>query len=82
MSKYARLRRHLEGRTEDEVTVSFGEIDELVAGLPASARNHRAWWSNEAEGSHVQARAWIDAGWRVEDVQLTAERVKFVKSGR
>jgi hypothetical protein len=82
MSKYAPLRRHLEGRTEGEITLSFNQLDQLVDGLPASARNHRAWWANEAEGSHVQARAWINAGWRVDEVQLTAERVKFVRSGR
>lgn len=80
MSKYAPLRRHLEGRNEREVTLSFDRVDELVGSLPASARNHRAWWANETDGRHVQARAWTDAGWRVDEVDLTAGHVRFVRS--
>jgi hypothetical protein len=56
------------------------EIDQLVRGLPASARRYSAWWSNEVEGRHAQARAWVDAGWRVENVNLTAETVPFATS--
>jgi putative restriction endonuclease len=79
MSKYSALRR-VEGEAGPSVEMTFGEIDSVVGGLPASARRHSAWWSNEREGTHVQARPWMDAGWHVGNVHLNAERVRFVKS--
>lgn len=80
MSKYSVLSRHLAACREPALTMTFSELDALVGGLPASARRYRAWWSNERDGRHVQAHAWMDAGWKVDDVNLTAERVRFVKT--
>ena len=79
MLKYSALRRHLERETGPSVAMTFDEIDHIVGGLPASARRYSAWWSNEREGTHVQARAWMNADWRVADVNLTAEHVRFTK---
>lgn len=79
MAKYDPLRRHLASRAGRDIGMTFDEVDGLVGGLPESARRHRAWWSNERDGGHVQARAWMDAGWRVSDVNLTAERVRLSK---
>lgn len=80
MSKYSALRGRLERDAGPSVEMTFGEVDDIVGGLPASARRYSAWWSNEREGNHVQAHAWTDAGWRVESVNLTAERVRFTRS--
>jgi hypothetical protein len=80
VSKYSALCRHLEAETGPSVEMTFGEIDGVVGGLPASARRYSAWWSNEREGRHVQARAWLDAGWRVANVNLTTERVRFTRA--
>jgi hypothetical protein len=80
VSKYTALRRHLEREAGSSVEMAFVEIDDVVGGLPASARRYSAWWSNEREGRHVQARAWIDAGWRVADVNLTAEKGRFTRA--
>ena len=80
MSKYRPLREQLASEAGRDVTMSLTDLDTLVGGLPRSARRYRAWWSNEREGSHVQARAWLDAGWRVEHVNLTAEQVRFIRS--
>lgn len=80
MSKYNALRRHLESEAGTSVEMSFDEVDTIVGGLPASARHHSAWWSNEREGRHVQAHAWMDAGWRVAQVNLTAENVRFTRT--
>jgi len=81
VSKYSSLRRHLERETGPAVERTFDEIDDVVGGLPASARRYSAWWSNEREGTHVQARAWMDAGWRVANVNpLTAKRVRFTRA--
>ena len=81
MGKYGVLADHLR-HAASPVSMTFDEIDDLVGGLPASARRHRAWWANEADGRHVQARAWVQAGWRVEDVSLTQERVRFSRGSR
>lgn len=38
----------------------------------------RAWWSNCSKGV-LQALAWMNAGYRVEDVDLGEQRVTFRK---
>ncbi|PKM79829.1 MAG: hypothetical protein CVU89_16565 [Firmicutes bacterium HGW-Firmicutes-14] len=35
-----------------------------------------AWWSNEG---HSHAAAWLDAGWRVDEVKF-GEYVRFIKA--
>jgi hypothetical protein len=65
MAKYDALREHLD-RHSSAFTMSFSDIADLVpGGLPPSAFKYSAWWSNENNGPHVQARAWLDAGYRV-----------------
>ncbi|CAB4775779.1 unannotated protein [freshwater metagenome] len=76
MAKYDPLRDHLKNSATGTVTLSFARIDELVGGLPRSARTHRAWWSNH-EGRHVQAQAWLAAGRTVTSVDLVREQVAF-----
>ena len=69
-------------RDRTEVTLGFADIEELIGGgLPVSAHQHPAWWSNEQEGRHVQARAWLEAGWRVDAVDQRARRVRFRRVG-
>lgn len=64
MSKYDALRQLLEPHT-DRVTVTFEDLDKLLpGGLPVSAYTRDAWWGNEVDGRHVQARAWRAAGFR------------------
>lgn len=74
MGKYEPLRMFLAGQTAD-VELTFARISRLVGGLPPSSSRHRAWWANDA--SHVQARAWLQAGRRVAAVDLGARRVRF-----
>jgi len=78
-SKYAPLQMRLTNvsHSESYETLSFGEIEQIIGDkLPPSAHNHREWWSNHA-GSHVQARAWLEAGWEVESVDQEARTVRF-----
>lgn len=78
MGKYDPLRDHLASVTDRAVVrMTFNEIAGLVGSLPASAWQHREWWSNEADGTHVQAGAWRDAGWRVMIVDQRDEWVEF-----
>jgi hypothetical protein len=77
--KYRPLREFLSRQTVAEAPMSFAEVEDVLGfPLPASARNHAAWWSNNV-GTHVHAAAWRGAGWRTSRVNLAAERVTFVR---
>jgi hypothetical protein len=81
-SRYARLAIWLSkqpGRTK-EVQLRFDDIESIIGGeLPPSARQHRAWWANDTV-SHVQSKEWLDAGWRVTYINLSEQRVTFVRT--
>lgn len=78
-SKYDALRDRLASVKGDSVTMSFDTIGDLVGSLPQSAWDHQAWWANEAAGSHVQARSWREAGFRVAGVNQTEGWVRFIR---
>ncbi len=78
-SRYDGLHEYLSQRTEPVVRLSFTEIERIIGGsLPASARRYRPWWANEQSGTHVHARAWLDAGRRTAGVDLNSAIVDFV----
>ena len=80
MAKYDALRDRLSRRSSSPWTVSFDEVAAIVpGGLPPSAYRHEAWWANTE--SHVQALAWIRAGWHTEGLDLVRRRVTFVRTG-
>jgi hypothetical protein len=75
---YSPLGDHLRRLDVDEVALAFAEVERILGRpLPRSARRHRAWWANERSGTHSHARAWLEAGWRVDAVNLAAEWVRF-----
>jgi hypothetical protein len=74
-ARYEALYRHLSGISEDVVTLSFAEVEAILGHtLPPSASRYRAWWSN---GSHSHSRAWLDAGYEVDDVHRGSGTVRF-----
>ncbi|MFO8037055.1 MAG: hypothetical protein R6U57_10555 [Anaerolineales bacterium] len=80
MAKYGPLKEYLESLSDDaqQKTISFAKIEQIIEDrLPKSAYKYRAWWSNEREGSHTQARSWLDAGWIVDAVNLSNKWVRF-----
>ncbi len=78
-SKYQPLLEFLRGSNQNEVILTFAEIEALMNdSLPESAKDKRAWWSNRTKGA-LQASAWMEAGYRVEDVDLIEQRVTFRK---
>lgn len=84
MKKYEPLSAWLKRQVCDRVELTFEDIedeDKIGVKLPRAAREHRAWWANEASPKtrHYQCRAWIDAGWRVEVVDVERESVVFVR---
>lgn len=80
MSKYDPLRRYLEGRHDEELPLTFAEVEKVLGfPLPPSAKVHATWWSNNT-GTHVGVSAWRDAGWKTSRVDLGGEHVVFVRS--
>ncbi|WP_040484037.1 helix-turn-helix domain-containing protein [Lyngbya aestuarii] len=79
-SKYQPLLDYLHECDKGEVILTFAEIEALMNNrLPASARTKRAWWSNRTKGA-LQAEAWMEGGYRVEDVDLDEQKVTFRKA--
>jgi hypothetical protein len=81
MSKYDPLKSFLAGRQSQEVPMSFHEIEALIdAPLPPVAYKHRAWWSNNPSNS-VITRAWLDAGYKTERVDMNGRKLVFRRRG-
>ena len=76
MGKYKALAEYLEAQKRDEVPMTFAQIERLIGDkLPASHR-YRAWWSNNAFNS-VMTKAWLDAGFRSEQVDMEDGKLVF-----
>jgi hypothetical protein len=85
MGKYTPLEAYLQGipLRQDRVVLSFAEVEKIIGDrLPPSAHKYGAWWANEREVTHVQANAWLRAGWRVESVHLERKVVTFTRQFR
>src|SRR6185503_18523295 len=77
VSKYQPLTEFLRRQSDAVVRMSFDEIERVIgAKLPPSATHHRAWWSNNAQ-NNVMTKAWRDAGFESEDVDMQRRRVAF-----
>ncbi len=75
--KYDPLKHYLEASGQAEVPLGFDQIEQIIGStLPASARKHAAWWSNSPAG-HVNAQAWLEAGYASQNVDLHTERLVF-----
>ena len=80
-TKYYPLYEHLRQSGQDELILTFSAVETLINDqLPPTARTKRAWWSNRSQGA-VQADAWMGAGYHVEEIDLTAEKITFRKPG-
>jgi len=76
-SKYRPLTAHLRAQRGAQVRMSFAEIERVLgAKLPPSAASHRAWWSNNPL-NNVMTKAWLEAGFRSELVDLSGRKLVF-----
>jgi hypothetical protein len=79
VSKYDPLGDFLRGQYGDEVRVRFAEIERILGfPLPASARVHRPWWSNNPNNSAI-TKVWLNTGFRTEQVDMAGETLVFVR---
>lgn len=76
-NKYDPLKSWISKNDSNSIQMTFSEIAELVGGLPPSAYQHRAFWSNS--DSHPFALAWMAAGYKVTACDLQSEVVHFGK---
>jgi pSer/pThr/pTyr-binding forkhead associated (FHA) protein len=82
--KYTPLEKYLRDlpESQNEVTLGFEQIESILNDkLPASAYEYPQWWENEKEGNHVNARAWANAGWKIESLDFIKKWVKLVRVG-
>ena len=80
VSKYAGLEGHLKFRAAftNCVKLSFARIDGLIgSNLPMDAYRDLAWWNNTSSSIHT--KAWVSAGWEVQEVNLKEGIVTFKK---
>ncbi len=78
MGSLAPLTHHLSRLQGDTWIASFTALETLLGEpLPDTARRRKGWWSNAWSRVRPHERAWLEAGWRVEHVDLEAERVVF-----
>lgn len=82
MGKYHPLQDYLGAAPAPLLRLTFAQIERILgASLPESARRHAAWWANERVGTHSHARAWLDAGYRTQRLDLNAGTVEFTRTG-
>jgi len=80
--KYDPLKTHLARKAALRISMTFAEVAKVVGkSLPASAYRHPSWWANDPI-HHAQARAWTEAGYRAENIDVKAQRVEFVRVER
>jgi hypothetical protein len=79
MTKYEPLYKSLLDIPGKSASLRFQEIEIIIReSLPDSAYKSRSWWGNKTAHS-VQARSWVDAGWKVVSVDLENKIVRFRK---
>lgn len=75
--KYLKLGEYLSRQEASSITLSFEQIEDILGfKLPPSAYNRNPWWANEKEGTHVQAKSWMEAGW-IKDKHVLGKKVTF-----
>jgi hypothetical protein len=62
--KYRALNKYLTERYADAVTLTFGQIEDVLgSALPAQARTQHDWWTTSVQGGEsLPSAAWMLAG--------------------
>jgi hypothetical protein len=80
MTKSNALSDYLRSRREPFWRATFDDLEQVLGfALPKGAVEKSGWWENNV--GKGQARAWLDAGWRVESVDRPGRRVLFHRDG-
>lgn len=78
-STYKPLAEYLQKQTGPQVTLTFQQIEQILGRkLPASARDHTAFWSNSyGSTTHTWATLWMQVGWKAKP-KLRAQQILFI----
>jgi hypothetical protein len=77
--KYIRLAAHLADQPADidRLVMTVADIEAIVGDeLPRMAR-FPSWWRNDERRAH--SRAWLTAGWKVEQIFRSDAEIVFVR---
>ncbi|MBE0681129.1 MAG: CBS domain-containing protein [Anaerolineales bacterium] len=78
-SRYTALANWLAEQKEEQVSLTFEQIEGIIRSpLPDSALQLRAWWANDRVG-HYHSILWLEAGWKVNYVNLSEKQVIFTR---
>jgi len=76
-SKYCTLGEHLAENANDELILSFSDIEDILGfPLPKSAHKFRTWWANDNTHSHA-INGWLTYGWQVREIDLKNRHILF-----
>lgn len=78
-NKFNLLRNYMKYRASftNRVTLSFAKIEGIISdNLPMAAIRDENWWINT---NSAHARAWLNAGWKVENIDLKDRSVTFTR---
>jgi hypothetical protein len=73
------LKNYLRWRASftNRVKLSFAKVEGIISdNLPFAAIRDENWWTNT---SSAHAKAWLNAGWKVEDISLKDRSVTFAR---
>jgi hypothetical protein len=80
MSKYDKLNRHFQGLAGERWHTTFEDIEKILGfRLPASARDHAAWWANNRD-TMTHKLTWLDNGWNATELNQSAGHLLFVRT--
>ena len=76
---YEEFGKYLDDIGEDSISISFGEIEEIIGQkLPNSAYQYDEWWSNS--DSHPLMKVVLSKNWKKRKTNLSLKEIKFYKS--
>ena len=79
MSKYSSLTTFLKDSDGQPLRLSFQEIEKILGFPLPPSKKYQAWWSNNPS-NNVMTKAWLEAGYRTEQVDVAGERLVFAPS--
>jgi len=81
ISSYYPLSQNLKKQASEgnvEIALSFKEIENIIKRkLSPTARKNTNWWANSYTEKSRQCSAWLDYGWKKEEVNLENELIVF-----
>ena len=73
---WLKIQAYEESKTSD-IRVTIKDIEALVGKpLPSTAVEHESWWSNDYQ-NNPQSLTWLEAGWRVGNVNISSGEITF-----